>query len=104
MNQKTGFCNNLKTLLLQDLVTQINKALKIDDEVTLAFDVFNTNTKFTEEESWQKIEVMKSFYGSPQYSVYENGRAEADPVVNIDASTVQKSVHYVYKDFKQTIK
>ena len=81
----------------------INKVLKIDDEVILAFDVFNTKTEFTEEESWEKIKVLKSFYGSPQCSVYENERAEADPVVNIEASTVPKSVYYFYEDFKQMV-
>lgn len=48
------FCNN-KTPFLKDLTVETNVAWKTDDKVMLVFNVFNTNTKLTEDQSWAKI-------------------------------------------------
>ena len=87
--QVEQFCNNVKIPFLKDLMNEINVALKTDDEVILVFNVFNTKTKLTEDESCGKIEVLKFFYGSSESSLFENKRAKTNPLVNIEDNTIQ---------------
>ena len=58
---------------------EIDLALKID-EVLLAFDMFNTKTKFSEE-TWIKLQVLKTFYTSTQCSIFQNKRVEAKSII-----------------------
>ena len=47
----TEFKSNVKTPFMNDLIAELNDALKINDPVLLAFDVFNVCVNFPEEEN-----------------------------------------------------
>lgn len=73
------FWLEIKTPFLQDLMLEIDLALKIN-EVLLAFNMFNTKTKFSEE-TWIKLQVLKTFYTSTQCSIFQNKRVEAKSII-----------------------
>ena len=58
----TEFESNVKTPFMSDLITELNDALKINDPVRLAFDVFNVYVNFPEEERKLHTEVLLTFY------------------------------------------
>ena len=50
------FRQEIKTPFLQDLMQEIDLALKINDEVLLAFNMSNTKATFSEEETWINLQ------------------------------------------------
>ena len=69
------------------MMQEIDLALNINDEVLLAFDMFNTKGKVSEEETWIKLQVLKSFYGSTQCSIFQKERVEAKLILEFEEST-----------------
>ena len=54
----TKFKSNVKTPFMNDLIAELNDALKINDSVLLVFDVYNACVNFPEEERKHHTEVL----------------------------------------------
>lgn len=98
------FRQEIKTPFLKDMMQEIDLALKIIEEVLLVFNMFNTKAKFSEEETWIKLPILKSFYGSTQCSIFQNEEIKAQPIIEFEESTLRKSLHYFPADFIKTMK
>ena len=59
-----------KTPFMNDLIAELNNALKINDPVLLALNVFNVCVNFTKEERKLHTEVLLTFYRTAQSSTF----------------------------------
>ena len=55
---------------MKELLDELDKALRIDDETFLAFDVFNVQMELREEHL-EKIQTLVSFYGNLSTSKFQ---------------------------------
>ena len=78
----TKFKSNVKTPFMNDLIAELNDALKINDPVLLAFDVFNVCVNFPEKERKHHTEVLLTFYGIAQSSTFQSNNSVAPAVLN----------------------
>ena len=87
----TKFKSNVKTPFMNDLIAELNDALKINDPVLLAFDVFNVCVNFPEEERKHHTEVLLTFYGTAQSSTFQSNKSVAPAVLNsiVDDETIR---------------
>ena len=87
----TKFKSNVKTPFMNDLIPELNDALKINDPVLLAFDVFNACVNFPEEERKHHTEVLLTFYGTAQSSTFQSNNSVAPAVLNsmVDDETIR---------------
>ena len=77
----TKFKSNVKTPFMSDLIAELNGALKVNDSVLLAFDVFNVYVKFPEEKKLY-TEVLLTFYETAQSSTFQCNNSVAPAVLN----------------------
>ena len=52
------------TIFLIELLDELNKALRIDNETFLVFDVSNVQVQLREEKGLEQIQTLVSFYGN----------------------------------------
>ena len=97
----TKFKSNVKTPFMNDLIAELNDALKINDPVLLAFDVFNVCVNFPEEERKHHTEVLLTFYGTAQSSTFQSNNSVAPAVLNrmVDDETIRS----FFEDFKSSV-
>ena len=97
----TKFKSNVKTPFMNDLIAELNNALKINDPVLLAFDVFNVSVNFPEEERKHHTEVLLTFYGTVQSSTFQSNNSVAPAVPNsiVDDETIRS----FFEDFKSSV-
>ena len=86
----TKFKSNVKAPFMDDLIAELNNALKINDPVLLAFDVFNVCINFPQERKLHS-EVLLTFYGTGQSSTCQSNNSVAPAVLNsiIDDKTIK---------------
>ena len=65
---------------MSDLIAELSNALKINDPVLLAIDVFNVCINFPEEERKLHTEVL-TFYGTAQSSTFQSNNSVAPTVL-----------------------
>lgn len=53
------------TIFLIELLDELNKTLRIDNETFLVFDVSNVQVQLREEKGLEQIQTLVSFYGNP---------------------------------------
>ena len=97
----TKFKSNIKTPFMNDLIAELNDALKINDPVLLAFNVFNVCVNFPEEERKHPTEVLLTFYGTAQSSTFQSNNSVAPAVLNsmVDDETIRS----FFEDFKSSV-
>ena len=89
-----------KTPFMNDLIAELNNALKINDPVLLAFDVFNVCVNFPEEERKLHTEVL-TFYRTAQSLTFQSNNSVAPAVLNgmVDDETIRS----FFEDFKSSV-
>ena len=97
----TKFKSNVKTPFMNDLIAELNNALKINDPVLLAFDVFNVSVNFPEEERKHHTEVLLTFYGTVQSSTFQSNNSVAPAVPNSIAD--DETIRSFFEDFKSSV-
>ena len=66
LNQRISeFKNNIKAVFMKELLDELDKTLRIDNETFLAFDMFNAQMESREEERLGEIRTLISFYEIP---------------------------------------
>ena len=70
-NQRINeFKTNIKSVFMKELLDELDKVLRIDDETFLAFDVFNVQMELREEHL-EKTQTLVSFYGNLSTSKFQ---------------------------------
>ena len=72
-----SFKSKLKIQFMTEFQREINLALKIDDEVFLASDVFNIRNRMTQDEKKDSITALVDFYGTAKVSTFQNDTVTA---------------------------
>lgn len=98
------FRNDAKAPFLDGLMTELNVGLRLMTKLYSRLMFLTLNPNWLKASHGKKSKFWMFFYGSLQSSLFEIERAKANPVVNIENSAIRGSVHYIHKDFKQTIK
>ena len=65
------FKTNIKVVFMKELLDELDKALRIDDETFLYFEVFNAQMELREEERSEKIQTFVSLYGNRTTSKFQ---------------------------------
>ena len=65
------FKTNIKVVFMKELLDELDKALRIDDETFLYFEVFNAQMELREEERSEKIQTLVSLYGNRTTSKFQ---------------------------------
>ena len=68
---------------MKELLDKLDKALRIDDETFLAFDVFNVQMELREEECLEKIQTLISFYGNPSTSKFQQKETYWQSIIQV---------------------
>ena len=97
----TKFKSNVKTPFMNDLIAELNDALKINDPVLLAFDVFNVCINFPEEERKHHTEVLLTFYGTAQSLTFQSNNSVAPEVLN--SMVDDETIRIFFEDFKSSV-
>ena len=76
---------------MNDLIAELNDALKTNDPVLLALDVFNVCINFPEEKRKHHTEVLLTFYGTAQSLTFQSNNSVAPAVLNsmVDDETIR---------------
>ena len=91
----TKFKSDVKTLFMNDLIAELNDALKINDPV-----LFDVCVNFPEEERKHHTEVLLTFYGTAQSSTFQSNNSVAPAVLN---SMVDDETRSSFEDFKSSV-
>ena len=67
---------------MSDLIAEVNDALKINDPVLIAFDVFNVLFNFLEEQRKLHTEVLLTFKQTAQSLTFQSNNSVAPAVLN----------------------
>ena len=85
---------------MNDLIAELNDALKINDPVLLAFDVSNVCVNFPEERK-HHTEVLLTFYGTAQSSTFQSNNSVAPAVLN--SMVDDEKIRSFFEDFKSSV-
>ena len=87
---------------MEELTKEINQALHIDDDVFLAFDVFNTKSTYTDEERITEIAKLINFYGQSETSNFQNQEVKADGLFKFQGC-INDSTKFFFEDFYRAV-
>ena len=78
---------------MNDLIAELNDALKINDPALLAFDVFNVCVNFPEHHT----EVLLTFYGTAQSSTFQSNNSVLNSMMD------DEIIRSFFEDFKSSV-
>ena len=97
-----NFINNIKKPYMKELTKEINQALHTDDDVFLAFDVFNAKSTYTDEERITEIAKLINFYGQSETSNFQNQEVKADGLFKFQGC-INDSTKFFFEDFYRAV-
>ena len=98
-----SFKSKFKIQFMTELQREINLALKINDEVFLAFDVFNIRSRMTQDEKKDSITTLVDFYGTAKVSTFQNDTVTALGLFDNNVN-IEQSVLCFFDDFSKSVK
>ena len=99
-----SFKSKFKIQFMTELQREINLGLKIDDEVFLAFDVFNIRSRMTQDEKKDSITTLVDFYGTAKVSTFQNDTVTALGLLSDNNVNIEQSVLCFFDDFSKSVK
>ena len=97
------FRDTTRKSFIQELLKEVNIAMRIDNEVILAFDVFNVAGALNIQEKMAKIQTLAEYYGNTATSVFQGNTIAADKLFQVDRETFSQTADFFWKDFSSAV-
>jgi hypothetical protein len=98
------FKTRIKIPFMQDLINEIDNALKVNDNVFLSFDVFNVRNvnNLSNIERVDMLTKLIDFYGTRQISNFRNEEVVAEPLFKFK-EPIEGATQFFFQDFTRAL-